>query len=114
MTALKNGTPGPVVVELTADVVGQMVSAADQTYMSPVLTRSVPEANMIAEAAAALLGAEKPLIWAGAGVLAADATVELQELAELIATPVFTTMPVRSQAIKKIHDHSFFSEIDCL
>lgn len=55
MTALKNGTPGPVVVELTADVVSQMVSAADQTYMSPVLTRSVPEASMIAEAAAALL-----------------------------------------------------------
>lgn len=85
-----------MVVELTADVCAQMVSVAAQTYKSPVLTRSVPEASMIAEAAKALLNAEKPMIWAGAGVLAAGATAELQELAELIATPVFTTMPGKS------------------
>lgn len=35
-------------------------------------------------------------------MLAADATVELQELAELIATPVFTTMPGKS-AINESH-----------
>jgi acetolactate synthase-1/2/3 large subunit len=79
-----------------------MVPVAAQTYKSPVLTRSVPEASMIADAAKALLNAEKPVIWAGAGVLAAGATVELQELAELIATPVFTTMPGKS-AIDEDH-----------
>jgi acetolactate synthase-1/2/3 large subunit len=99
---LGSGTPGPVVVELTADVCSQMVPVAAQTYMSPVLTRSVPEASMIAEAAKALLAAEKPMIWAGAGVLASDATAELKELAELIATPVFTTMPGKS-AIDEDH-----------
>jgi acetolactate synthase I/II/III large subunit len=97
-----SGTPGPVVVELTADVCAQMVPVAAQTYKSPVLTRSVPEASMVAQAAKALLHAEKPMIWAGAGVLASGATVELQELAELIATPVFTTMPGKS-AIDESH-----------
>ena len=57
---------------------------------------------MVAQAAKALLRAEKPLIWAGAGVLSSGATVELQELAELIATPVFTTMPGKS-AIDENH-----------
>lgn len=91
-----------MVVELTADVCSQTVPVKAQVYMSPVLTRSVPEASMIAEAASALLSAEKPLIWAGAGVLASGATAELQELAELIATPVFTTMPGKS-AIDEEH-----------
>lgn len=99
---IPSGTPGPVVVELTADVCAQMVPVAAQTYKSPVLTRSVPEASMVAQAAKALLHAEKPMIWAGAGVLASGATVELQELAELIATPVFTTMPGKS-AIDESH-----------
>ena len=102
MSALKNGTPGPVAVELTADVCSQMVPVEAQTYTPVPLTRSVPEAADIAAAAKALLEAEKPVIWAGAGVLASGGTEQLQELAELIATPVFTTMPGKS-AIDERH-----------
>jgi thiamine pyrophosphate-dependent acetolactate synthase large subunit-like protein len=100
--ALRNGTPGPVVVELTGDVCAQEVPEAAQTYKSPKLTRQAPEAGDIAAAAKVLIAARKPVIWAGAGVLFARATEALQELAELTATPVFTTMPGKS-AIDERH-----------
>ncbi len=94
--ALRNGTPGPVVVELTADVCAQEVPEAAQTYQSPKPTRQVPQGSDISAAAKALIGAKKPLIWAGAGVLFSGATEALRELAELTATPVFCTMPGKS------------------
>ena len=94
--ALRNGSPGPVVVELTGDVCGQEVPEAARNYKSPKLTRQVPEAGDIAAAVEALLKAEKPVIWAGAGVLSSGATEDLRVLAELVATPVFCTMPGKS------------------
>ena len=94
--ALRNGSPGPVVVELTADVCSQDVPEASQTYKSPKMTRQAPEYVDIAAAAKALLAAQRPMIWAGAGVLFSGATTSLQELAELTAAPVFCTMPGKS------------------
>ncbi len=94
--ALRNGSPGPVVVELTGDVCGQEVPEAARNYKSPKLTRQVPEAGDIAAAVEALLKAKKPVIWAGAGVLFSGATEALRELAELVAAPVFCTMPGKS------------------
>jgi thiamine pyrophosphate-dependent acetolactate synthase large subunit-like protein len=94
--ALRNGRPGPVVVELTADVCAQEVPEAAQTYKSPKLTRQVPEASAIEAAADALIGAKRGVIWAGAGVLFSGGTGALRELAELTATPVFCTMPGKS------------------
>ncbi len=94
--ALRNGTPGPVVVELTADVCAQEVPEAAQTYKSPKLFRQVPEAGAIEAAADALIGAKRGVIWAGAGVLFSGGTDALRELAELTATPVFCTMPGKS------------------
>ncbi|MFP6772265.1 MAG: thiamine pyrophosphate-requiring protein [Alphaproteobacteria bacterium] len=94
--ALRNGTPGPVVVELTGDVCAQEVPEEARNYQSPKLVRQVPESGDIAAAAAALIAAKKPVLWAGAGVLFSGATAALQELAELTATPVFCTMPGKS------------------
>ena len=94
--ALRNGTPGPVVVELTGDVCAQDVPEEARNYQSPKLTRQAPESGDIAAAASALIAARKPVIWAGAGVLFSGATAALQELAELTATPVFCTMPGKS------------------
>ena len=94
--ALRNGSPGPVVVELTADVCAQEVPEVAQTYTSPKLTRQAPEYGDIVAAAKALLNAERPMIWAGAGVLFSGATASLRELAELTPAPVFCTMPGKS------------------
>ena len=94
--ALRNGSPGPVVVELTADVCSQDVPEAAQTYKSPKLARQAPEYVDIVAAAKALLAAQRPMIWAGAGVLFSGATTSLRELAELTAAPEFCTMPGKS------------------
>ena len=93
---LRNGRGGPVVVELTADVCTQEVPEAAQRYTSPTRARSQPAAAEIAEAARALLAAERPMIWAGAGVLMAGATDALRRLAEQTGVPVFTTMEGKS------------------
>ncbi len=94
--ALRNGTPGPVVVELTADVCAEQVPEAARTYQSPKPVRQVPERAAIEAAADALIGAGRGVIWAGAGVLFSGGTAALRELAELTATPVFCTMPGKS------------------
>lgn len=94
--ALRNGTPGPVVVELTADVCRQDVPEAAQNYKSPKPMHQQPEQGAIAEAVEALMAAKKPMIWAGAGVLFSEATDDLRELAELTGLPVFCTMPGKS------------------
>lgn len=94
--ALRNGTPGPVVVELTVDVCNREVPEAARTYKSPKLVRQLPGHAEIEAAADALIGARRGLIWAGAGVLFSGGTTALRELAELTATPVFCTMPGKS------------------
>ncbi|MCZ6633223.1 MAG: thiamine pyrophosphate-requiring protein [bacterium] len=94
--ALRNGSPGPVVVEMTSDVCAQDIPADAQNYHSPKLTLQVPTNGDIQDAVKALLEAKKPVLWAGRGVLFADATAELKELAELTSIPVFCTMPGKS------------------
>ena len=94
--ALRNGRGGPVVVELTADVCAREVPEAAQRYDPPVAVRQRPARGDVEAAVSALLAAERPLIWAGAGVLAAGATEALRELAELLDAPVFTTMEGKS------------------
>lgn len=94
--ALRNGAGGPVVVELTADVCALETANGIDGYKSPLPMRQVAETAAIEQAAKALLAAKRPVLWAGAGVLFAGATEELRQLAELTATPVFTTMPGKS------------------
>lgn len=94
--ALRNGSSGPVVVELTADVCSQDVPADAQNYHSPKTARQQPTDGDIKDAVKALLNASKPVLWAGAGVLFSGATEELKTLAELTGTPVFCTMPGKS------------------
>ncbi len=94
--ALRNGPPGPVVVELTADVCGRDVPEASLNYQSPGSIQQQPSSGAIADAVKALLGASKPVLWAGQGVLFASATDELRTFAELTGIPVFCTMPGKS------------------
>ena len=94
--ALRSGRGGPVVVELTSDVCAGDVPEAQQQYDSPGRVRQQPARDDVEAAVTALLAAERPMIWAGSGVLTAGATAELRELAELLAVPVFTTMEGKS------------------
>jgi thiamine pyrophosphate-dependent acetolactate synthase large subunit-like protein len=102
MHHLKSAAPGPVVVELPQDVVSQEIPDAALNYSSPRRALSAPSAGDIADAAKALVAASDPMIWAGAGVMAARATKQLQTLAELLEVPVYTSLPGKS-AIDERH-----------
>ena len=94
--ALRNGPPGPVVVELTADVLSREAPDSAIDYTPPQVVRQAPDPDAVSEAASLLLEAERPLVWSGGGVLFGRATAQLRELAELLDAPVFTTMPGKS------------------
>ena len=94
---LKMGRPGPVMVEIPADVAVEEVDPSVLDGYKPV-NSTVAEADPhdVLEAAKALLSAKDPIIHAGQGVLYADATEELVELAELVQVPVMTTLAGKS------------------
>ena len=94
---LKAGRPGPVMVEIPADVALEDVDdAIVNAYKVVKPAASAGNARDIADAAKALLEARRPLILAGQGVLYAEATAELKELAELLQIPVMTTLEGKS------------------
>jgi acetolactate synthase-1/2/3 large subunit len=94
---LKNGRPGPVMVEIPADVAGADVNDATVTAYRPVTTtRSAGNARDVEAALRVLLATRRPIIHAGQGVLNAEATPELVELAELLEIPVMTTLEGKS------------------
>ncbi|HEY1777196.1 MAG TPA: thiamine pyrophosphate-binding protein [Solirubrobacteraceae bacterium] len=73
-----SGRPGPVAIELPADVLAAEVEppGAGEEFVRP--SRPAPDADAIEQAAQLLARAERPLIIAGGGVVAADATSELR------------------------------------
>lgn len=94
--SLRTGRTGPVVVEMPGDVCSTEIPENALNYSSPTPALSTPAPHSIQEAAERIVAAENPVIWAGAGVMMADATEELKQLAELLDIPVFTTMPGKS------------------
>jgi len=95
--ALRNGRPGPVIVEIPGDVAEMEVDdSIVASYVSPQRYRFAPEPSHVSEAVKILLQAKKPVIWSGMGVLMSDASEELTELAELTQIPVYCTMPGKS------------------
>ena len=94
--AMRNGAPGPVMVEMHTDVCGQEVPEEAMDYSPPKTMRQQPSISDIKDAVKMLLSAKKPVIWSGGGVLMAGATAELQELAELMEIPVYCSMPGKS------------------
>ena len=99
--ALKNGRPGPVMLELQRDAMGDEVPGVDE-YQPTSTHKFAPSSSDIKDVADKLLNARMPAIWAGQGVLNAGATEELKELVELTQIPVMTTMPGKS-AIDERH-----------
>ena len=99
---LRNGRPGPVLVEMTGDVCAQEVPPEGLDYSIPKYSRQAPSRSDVKDAVKALLGAKNPMIWAGKGVLHAGASALLTEFAELTNIPVYTTMPGKS-AIDERH-----------
>ena len=94
---LKMGRPGPVLLEIPADV-GEMDVPEGAVESYKPVKAATAGANLADadEAAAALLAARNPVIYAGQGVLYADASDDLVELAETLQIPVTTSMAGKS------------------
>ena len=88
--ALKNGRQGPVMVETPVDVVKAELDK-EPDYQVVRRTRSAGDPDDIDRAAAMLVAARAPLLLAGQGVLYAEASAELLELAEVLQAAVMTT-----------------------
>lgn len=86
---LRSGRPRPVALEVPPDVLAatSRAVAAERVADAPL----VPEEQQIRDAAARLLAAKRPMIVVGGGVLAANASVALQALAEALEAPVLMT-----------------------
>jgi acetolactate synthase-1/2/3 large subunit len=102
---------GPVFVEIPVDVLtgetDMQVGGLDGSAPAP----GVPAADRLDEAARILAGAERPLIWAGSGVLRSDAWEELRTVAEALRAPVVTSYMGKG-AFPEDHDLSAGSACD--
>ncbi|RXH33379.1 hypothetical protein XH84_10570 [Bradyrhizobium nanningense] len=94
-TKLRNGRGGPVVVEIPTDMWNEEVP--EPLNYTPVLrTRFGADPAHIREAAELLIGAKRPVIYAGQGVHYARAWPHLKRLAERLAIPVATSLGGKS------------------
>ncbi len=90
------GRPGPVVIDVPKDMTDPN-HKFEYKYPSSVYLRSYPilgesDANEVKEAVKLLKSAKKPVIYAGGGVIQADASEELIQLSRMVGCPVTNTL----------------------
>lgn len=95
-TKLRSGKPGPVLLEIPQDLAADEISEEDFDYIPPARMRTAADPDAIAGGMRGLLSAQRPVIMAGQGVMYAEATDELLELAEYLQIPVMTTLEGKS------------------
>ncbi|TMA12793.1 MAG: thiamine pyrophosphate-requiring protein [Deltaproteobacteria bacterium] len=93
---LKMGRLAPVLIEIPADVATAEIAESNLDYRPVKSTRSAPNPRDVAEAIKVLSQANHPVICAGQGVLYAEASDDLIELAELLDAPVTTSLEGKS------------------
>ena len=93
--ALRSGKGGPVLLEVPDEVWnGELAGPLDYTPVGRL--RAGPDPKAIEDAARILTEAENPIVFAGQGVLYADASDELVKFAMALPAPVMTTNPGKS------------------
>ncbi|HEY5274736.1 MAG TPA: thiamine pyrophosphate-requiring protein [Acidimicrobiales bacterium] len=92
---LRNGRPGPVLLEVPADLWGAEVPDT-WTHTRTFTAKSGPDPASVEEAARVLAAAERPVIYAGQGVHWSKAWDELKALATAWNIPVTTSIEGKS------------------
>ena len=95
-TKLRSGRLGPVLLEIPADVATADLPEELFNYEPPRAVLQQADSSDVSRAAKAILAADHPIIHAGQGILYAEATPELIELAEFLQAPVMTTLSGKS------------------
>ncbi|MDD9907305.1 MAG: thiamine pyrophosphate-requiring protein [Rhodospirillaceae bacterium] len=94
-TALRNGRPGPALIEVPTDIFGEDFEG-ELDYTPVISTRSGPDPADVEAAAETLANAERLVIYAGQGVHYAEAWPQLKQLSEMLAAPVATSLGGKS------------------
>ncbi len=89
-----SGRPGPVLVDIAKDALQKETDFVWPKELSlPGYHPQVePENQSIKDAAALIAQSSKPVFYVGGGVIKANASKELMQLAELVGAPVVTTL----------------------
>jgi len=88
------GRPGPVLIAMPFDIQSKAieVTALPEPSRRRPVGRILGDPDLVKEAAKLLASAEKPAILAGGGVILSGASEELVRVAEILGSPVITTM----------------------
>ena len=91
------GRPGPVLVDISKDAqqAKTMFSWPPKIDLPGYRTVVRGHSKQVREAARLIAASHRPVFYVGGGVLKADASPELLELAELVGAPVVTTLQAR-------------------
>jgi tartronate-semialdehyde synthase len=89
---MREGRPGPVHIDLPLDVQRAAIQYDSQADGPLAVHRAAPHPAAIERALDLLLSADRPLLMPGGGVILAEASDELVELAELLQVPVLPTL----------------------
>jgi thiamine pyrophosphate-dependent acetolactate synthase large subunit-like protein len=92
---LRNGRPGPVLIEVPADLWNEAMPDG-WSHTPSFRAKSAPDPADVATAAQVLARAERPVVYAGQGVHWAKAWPELRALAEAWNIPVTTSIEGKS------------------
>ncbi len=88
------GRPGPVLIDIPRDVSGAVTEYRDSgpVRLPGYCPKTEPDPQQVVRAVRAIEESERPLIYAGGGVINAGAHEELLRLAEMLLAPVATTL----------------------
>ena len=88
------GRPGPVLVDLPKDVVASLLSYPEKKKikMQTYQPNYDPHPGQIEKACKSILAAKRPVLYVGGGVILANASKELTELAHKLSAPVTMTL----------------------
>src|ERR1700752_2226267 len=89
---MRSGRPGPVLLDLPIDVQLAEVDFDPDTYQPLPVYKPAATRAQAAKELDMLIAAERPLIVAGGGIINADASDLLVELAEILNVPVVPTL----------------------
>jgi acetolactate synthase-1/2/3 large subunit len=90
----RTGRPGPIVIDIPKDVSAARISYSSLMNISwPLVERKrPPDPSAVAEAAAAIMKAERPVMYVGGGIVNSNAAKALLALAEELQLPVTPTL----------------------
>lgn len=89
---MRSGRPGPVLIDLPIDVQKEIIEYDPDSDFPLEVFKPRPHRKQIDKALDMMMAAQRPLIFAGGGVISAEASELLVELAELTQTPVIPTL----------------------